>query len=134
MSPDDGNVGIALPPVFHILHFMLQNPRSIDKMEDIQPQHKSLLLSPTQMLYLARKDSSPTNRQRRGRSTFLDKHERASALRNTKITQCVFNLYTIYSYNFRLPRASFPVTETHQCPDCSGFKQVQKSDRINSDR
>ena len=34
---------------------------------------------------------------------------------------CIYFIYDIHSYNFRLPRASFPVTETHQCPDSSGF-------------
>ena len=29
---NDGNLGIALPPVFHIFHFMLQNLRSTNKM------------------------------------------------------------------------------------------------------
>ena len=31
-NPNDGNLGIALPPVFHISHFMLQNLRSTKKM------------------------------------------------------------------------------------------------------
>jgi len=32
LNPDDGNLGITLPSVFHIFRLMLQNPRSMDKM------------------------------------------------------------------------------------------------------
>jgi len=32
LNPDDGNLEIALPPVFHIFRLMLQNPRRMDKL------------------------------------------------------------------------------------------------------
>ena len=39
------------------------------------------------------------------------------------LSVCFLHIYDIFfnSHNFRLPKASFPVIETHQCPDCSGF-------------
>ena len=30
--PNDGNLGITLPPVFHIFHFVLQNLRDTNEM------------------------------------------------------------------------------------------------------
>jgi len=32
LNPDDGKLGIALPPVLHIFRLMLQNPRSMDQL------------------------------------------------------------------------------------------------------
>ena len=50
LNPDDGNLGIALPPVFHIFHFILQNIRSMDKM--YQDQRDSLIRGACTFIFL----------------------------------------------------------------------------------
>ena len=43
LNPDDSNLGIALPHVFHIFHLLLQNPRNIDNMLENPPSYVSWL-------------------------------------------------------------------------------------------
>ena len=52
LNPDDSNLGIALPHVFHIFHLLLQNPRNIDNMLENPPSYVSWLTPSVSIILL----------------------------------------------------------------------------------